>query len=63
VQKFESLSRQLIEKQGYAGSVAFRPIEAGDKTDLNRIAAAKEDDRNRRGCRLRGLSCSVRDSI
>ena len=39
-------------EKGYAGDVAARPVEAGDQALLDRIAAAGEDDRNRRGRRF-----------
>ena len=34
------------------GDVATRPVETGDKAELNRVASACEDDRHRRGCGL-----------
>jgi hypothetical protein len=43
-----------------ARDVAFRPGEAGDKAESDRIAAGHEDHRCRRGCRL---SCQHRRSI
>ena len=41
-------------ESGDAGNVAARPVEAGDQTVLDRIAAGLEHDRNRRGRRLGG---------
>ena len=35
-----------------SGDVAARPVEAGDEADPDRVAAEREDNRNRRG---RGL--------
>src|SRR5438093_12541842 len=42
--------------EGDTGDVAARPVEAGDKTQPNRVAAACEDDRDRRSRRL-GYNC------
>ena len=36
--------------------VAARPVEAGDKTEPDRVVADSEDDGDRRGCRL-GREC------
>ena len=41
--------RELHVQCGYAREIAARPVEAGDKSDLDRVAAGGEDDRNRRG--------------
>ena len=43
-------ARQLNEVT--PGDVAARPVEAGDKASFDRVAADREDDRNRRGRRL-----------
>ena len=40
----------------HARDVAARPVQAGDKPDRDRVAAGREDDGNRRGCRL-GRQC------
>ena len=37
---------------GHARDVAARPVEAGDKSELDRVAADLEDNRNCRGRRL-----------
>ena len=39
-------------KRGHAREIAARSVQAGDKSELDRVAGAPEDDRNRRGCRL-----------
>ena len=39
-------------KRGHAREVAAWPVQAGDKSKLDRVAAGQEDDRNRRGRRL-----------
>ena len=38
--------------RGHAREVAARSVQAGDKSDRDRVAAGHEDDRNRRGRRL-----------
>src|SRR5262245_3512349 len=43
---------RLGVQRDHAGSVAARPIEAGDQPGLDRIAAAAEHDGTRRGRRL-----------
>ena len=43
-QQLESLGGELVEKQSYACSVAFRPTDTGDDADLDRIATSEEDD-------------------
>ena len=45
----QSLGHHLICEKIDAGRVAARPVEAGDKTKLDRVVADDEDDRNRRG--------------
>jgi hypothetical protein len=42
--------------EGDTGDVAARPVEAGDEAELDRIASAYEDDRDRRSRRL-GYNC------
>ena len=51
-QQAQALSLQCVGHHGYASHIAARPIEAGDKSDLDRITSDAEDDRN---CRRRGL--------
>ena len=52
-QQLQSLCRRAWPAENAnAGDIAARPIEAGDEAALDRIVAAREDDRNRRGCRL-----------
>jgi hypothetical protein len=43
------LGHQLDCHDADAGEVAAGPGETGDEAVLNRVAAGKEDDRNRRG--------------
>ena len=45
--------------RSHARNVAARPVQAGDKAVLHRIAADCEDDRNRRGGRL-GRKCRAK---
>jgi hypothetical protein len=49
VQEPESLSLHLANKKIYPRRVAAGPAEAGDKTKLDRVVGAVEDDRNCRG--------------
>ena len=39
-------------EKAHAGDVAARPVEAGDEAAADRVAADREDDRNRCGCGL-----------
>src|SRR5215472_9598653 len=55
--QLEPLGHNLGIHDRDAGQVAARPREAGDEAALDRIPAADEDDRNRRGRVLR-RSCS-----
>ncbi len=52
-QQFEPLRHQLDEEVAEAGEVAARPGETGDQPVLDRVVAAEEDDRDRRGCAFR----------
>ena len=45
-------ARPARGQEGDARDVAARPVEAGDKAELDRVAADREDDRDRRGRRL-----------
>ena len=49
--------------EGDTGDVAARPVEAGDEAQLKRVAAACEDDRDRRSAALatiaEGVSCAA----
>ena len=60
-QQFAQYSKLLADKFAAQGSdssdVAARPIEAGDKTLLNRVAPITENDRN---CIGRSLGCTDR---
>src|SRR6266852_9618845 len=51
-QQFKSLRPQFDGKETYTGNIFTRPVKAGHKTGLDRIAANRENDRNRRGRRL-----------
>src|SRR5262249_21242506 len=51
---------KLRRNEGDTGDVAARPVETGDEAELNRVAAAYEDDRDRRSRRL-GYIC--RDDV
>ena len=53
-QQLQSLRPQHAAEKAHAGDVAARPVEAGDQALLDRVAAAPEDDRHRRGCGLGG---------
>jgi hypothetical protein len=48
-QQPQPLRPQLLSEIVHAGHVAARPIEAIDKTELDRIGADAEDDRNSAG--------------
>ena len=50
MQEPEPLCHQLSGEKIDAGRVAARPGEAGDKTELDRVVADAEDDRDGRGC-------------
>ena len=52
VQQLQPLRPYLHVQRDHAREVAARSAEAGDKTSLDRVAAAVEDDRNRRGRRF-----------
>jgi len=45
-----SLRGHLRDEKIHAGRVAARPGKAGDETQLDRVFADAEDDRDRRGC-------------
>ena len=48
-QHLELLCHKLHSLEAHAGSVAARPVKAGDETHCDRVAADSEDDRNGRG--------------
>jgi len=52
VQQFQPLRRNHRAQLGHARDVAARPVKVGDETELDRVAAHFEDDRNGRGRRL-----------
>ena len=60
VQQLQSLRREQIGEEGDARDIAARPVEAGDKSVLDRVAAETEDDRYRCG---RGLGRERRDGV
>ena len=49
VQQPQPLGRNIRDEKIDAGRVAARPGKAGDKTQLDRVFADAEDDRDRRG--------------
>src|SRR4051794_13159375 len=57
VQQLQPLRPQLHVQYAHARDVATRPIQAGDKSNLDRVASGHEYDWNRRGCCL-GRLCS-----
>ena len=62
VQKRQPLGSQLIREKIDARQVSARPGEAGDKTELDRVFADAEDDRDRRGRsfgRKRSIGCRL----
>ena len=52
MQQPKSLCPKLNSDKRDTGDIAARPIETGDEAELNRVAAACEDDRDRRSRRL-----------
>ncbi len=54
MQQSQSLRLKLVGEDRDPGDVASRAVETGDQAELHWIAADREDDRNRRGCRLGG---------
>jgi hypothetical protein len=56
VQQLQPLGAELGTEEVDPRDVAGRPIEAGDNTLLDRIAASQEHDRDRAGRRLCGQS-------
>src|SRR5262249_11867516 len=56
VQQLQSLRRQQNGEKAHARDVAARPIEAGDKAELDWVAAGCKDDWPLRGCCL-GRQC------
>src|SRR5262249_30880167 len=54
VQESKTLSLHLADKKVYTCRVAARPVEAGDKPQLDRVVTAGEHDRN---CRCRLFGC------
>ena len=53
-------AHQLTSEKIDACEVAARPVEAGDKTEPDRVVADDEDDRDRRGCRLGRQAAAIR---
>ena len=56
MQQPKLLCPKLSNDKRDTGDIAARPVEAGDEAELNRVAAACEDDRDRRSRRL-GYNC------
>jgi hypothetical protein len=55
MQHLKLLSRDCAHEKSNARDVALRPIHAGNQTEFDGIAPRRrEDDRNRRSCRLGG---------
>jgi hypothetical protein len=52
VQDLKLFRDQRVDQEAHAGEVAAGPVETGDKAQLDRIGASKEDDWNGCGCRL-----------
>jgi hypothetical protein len=51
-QQLQSFRCHLEIQAGHAGDIAAGPIEARDKSKLDRIDPYPEDDRNLAGCRF-----------
>ena len=47
MQHFDLLRGQLINQEAHSGDISARPIETGNKPELHRIGAGREDDGNR----------------
>jgi hypothetical protein len=56
MQKPKLLCPKLRRNEGDTGYVAARPVETGNEAEFDRVAAACEDDRDRRSRRL-GCNC------
>src|SRR5947209_2017287 len=56
MQQSKFLCPKLSDDKRDTGDIAARPVETGDEAELNRVAAAYEDDRDRRSRRL-GYDC------
>jgi hypothetical protein len=52
MQQLQSFRRHLNIQTGHAGDIAAGPIEAGDKSKLDRVGPYPEDDRNLAGRRF-----------
>src|SRR5262245_13454647 len=52
MQQSKLLCGELSNDKRDTGDIAARSVEAGDEAELNRVAAACEDDRDRRSRRL-----------
>src|SRR5262245_10781600 len=60
MEKSQPLRRNLLAEKSDPGGVAARPGKAGDQTKPDRVSAAAEDDRDRRGRRFGCLNTSGR---
>ena len=56
MQQPKQLCPKLRPHEADTGDIAARPVEAGDEAEFDRVAAAYEDDRDRRSRRL-GCNC------
>ena len=68
MQQLKLLLRYHAGQCGDAREVAARSVQAGDKSNLDRVGAGHEDDRNRRGRRLcrdccRGAACGYHRNL
>ena len=52
MQQPKLLCPKISSEKRDAGDISARPVETGDEAELNRVAAACEDDRDRRSRRL-----------
>src|SRR5450759_3216739 len=57
MQQFKLLRHEHFAQGCNAGYISSRSVEAGDKAELDRVAAGIENNRNRRGRRLGGACC------
>src|SRR5262249_43381829 len=60
MQQPKLLCPKLSKNKRDTGDIAARPVETGDEAELNRVAAACEDDRD---CRSRRLGCNCRRGV
>src|SRR4029077_6534989 len=53
-QQFQPLRPERVDKEGHSRNVAAGAVETGHETDIDRIGAYREDNRNVWGCRFGG---------